>query len=425
MSDFNRRQFIKLVGGITAAGLSGLAFALPAKPKARVVVVGGGYGGATAAKYLRLFDPGVQVTLIEKARQYVSCALSNEVLAGDRTLESLTIGFDGLARHGVQVVHDEVTDIDAVKKQVKTKQGKSFAYDYLVVSPGVTFRWGDIEGYDEDATELMPHAWDAGAQTLLLKKQIRAMPDGGTLIITAPPSPYRCPPGPYERAAQVAHYLKAHKPKCKVLIMDAKSVFSKQTLFEQGWKQHYGDMITWVSSADDGQVFGVEPENGVVLTEFDEHKADVVNVIPAQKAGPIAERSGLSDESGWCPVDQRTFESTLHKGVFVIGDACIAGAMPKSAYAANSQAKVCAAMIAARVNGQAEPEPSYVNTCYSLIAPDHGISVAAVYRLKDGTIQSVQDSGGVSPTEATPQQRAREALYAHSWFRNIVGDIWT
>ena len=424
MSQLNRRSFIKLAGGAAAIGLAGAPWVVQAAARARVVVIGAGYGGAIAAKYLRLADPGIEVTLVEKNKHFVSCPLSNEVLSGERTVESLTFGFDGLAGHGVNVVHGEVSEVDAANKRVKLAGGDALPYDYVVVSPGIDFRWGAIEGYDQAAAEKMPHAWKAGPQTALLRKQLEAMPDGGTAFIVAPPNPFRCPPGPYERAAQMAYYFKHHKPRSKVIILDHKTAFSKQGLFTAGWKAHYGDMISWVSGAEDGKVMAVNPDKGLIVTDFNEHKADVANIIPPQMAGAVAQRSGLTDDSGWCPVDQRTFESSLRKDVFVIGDSCIAGAMPKSGYAANSQGKVCAAVIAARVNGKADPEPSYVNTCYSLLTPEHGISVAAVYEYKDGKIVGVEGAGGLSPGDAGEAIQRREAVYAHSWFRNITTDMF-
>jgi len=424
MSSMNRRQFVKLAGGAVLA-VGALPTIGHGKTKARVIVIGGGYGGGTAAKYLRLYDPSLQVTLIEKNKEYISCPLSNEVLAGDRNLDSLTFGYGGLKGHGVDVIHDEVTEIDPEKKTVATGGGRQLEYDFVVVSPGVGYRWGAIEGYNPSAVEAMPHAWEAGEQTLRLRRQIRAMEDGGTVFIVAPPNPFRCPPGPYERAAQISHYLKANKPKSKVIILDPKYAFSKQKLFQQGWEMHYPGMIEWVGGHQDGKVIEVDPKRKLLVTEFEEHKAAVANVIPPQKAGPIAEKTGLTDDSGWCPVDPRSFESTIHSDVHVIGDSCIAGAMPKSGYAANSQAKVLAAAIAAKASGKRLPEPSYVNTCYSLITPDHGISVAAVYSIQDGEISGVEGAGGLSPLEASAEQRKEEALYAHSWYRNVTADIFT
>ncbi len=434
MSKLTRRDFIRLAGatsGLGMIGLSPLVFGAD-KPKAeaakgggRVVVVGGGYGGAIAAKYLRMMDPDVQVTLVERDKQYVSCPLSNEVLSGHRDIKSLTFGYDDAAKkYGYKTVFDEVVEIDAAKKTVKTKGGTKLQYDKLVVSPGVDFNFKAIAGYDEKVAEKLPHAWKAGPQTLLLRKQVEAMKDGGKVIIVAPPNPYRCPPGPYERAAQIAMYLKEKKPKSKILILDPKDKFSKQGLFQAGWQHYYGDMIEWVSGAAGGKVDFVDADKMTVQAELEKFQGDVINVIPPQMAGAIAKAAGLTDEKGWCPVDQRTFESTIQKDVHVIGDACIAGAMPKSGYAANSQGKVVAGAVVAALNGKPSPAPSYVNTCYSLIAADYGISVAGVYELQDGKIVEVPNSGGVSPAVASPRVRQMEAEYAVSWFKNITADMF-
>jgi sulfide dehydrogenase [flavocytochrome c] flavoprotein subunit len=423
MSNINRRHFIKAAGGATAAaGLLGVPFIAHSAAKAKVIVIGGGYGGSIAAKYLRKYDPAIEVTLIEKNKLYVSCPFSNEVIGGESNIEDITFTYKGLEEHGIKVVIDEVTDIDAESKKVKVAGGDTLSYDYLVVSPGVSFKWDAIEGYGEEAAKVMPHAWKAGAQTLLLRKQLEAMDDGGLVIISAPPNPFRCPPGPYERSCQIAHYLKHHKPKSKVMILDAKDKFSKQGLFTQGWKARYEGYIEWVKKSDDGKVISVDPESGTVSTEFEEYTPAVANIIPPQKAGLIAERAGLTDDSGWCPVDQGSFESKLLKDVFVIGDSSIAGKMPKSGYAANSQGKVCAAAIAARVNNQDMAQQAYTNTCYSLIAPDYGISVAAVYKLDNGSI--VPTNAGLSPIDAPASQRKAEAEYARSWFRNITSDMF-
>lgn len=428
MTNITRRNFIKVVGSSAAAvGLAGFPLIGQGSSKGRVVVIGGGYGGATAAKYLRLADPSIEVTLLDKNPQYVSCPMSNEFLGGERHFDSLKVSYNALkTRHGINVKPALVTEIDPVKKNVRTACGHNFPYDRLIVSPGVDFRWGAIEGYDRNAVEAMPHAWFAGPQTLLLRKQLEAMQDGGTVIIVAPPNPYKCPPGPYERASQIAHYLKHHKPKSKVLILDHKDKFSKQGLFKQGWAQHYPGIITWVGGNSDGRAEGVDPATMTVFTEFEEHQGDVINVIPPQQAGEIARRTGLTDKSGWCPVNQKTFESTIHKEVHVIGDASQGGKMPKSGYGANSQGKVCAAAVAALMNGETVAEPSYVNTCYSLITPKHAVSVAAVYQLNEaGQIVEVKGAGGPSPLEASPWEREMEAKHARSWFRNIKSDTFS
>ena len=425
MSPISRRSFIRLAGGAAAGGILGLPGPGIARAKGRVVVVGGGYGGAIAAKYIRRLDPGIEVTLVEQNTRFVSCPLSNEVLSGERDIASLTFGYEGLKAHGVQVVHDKVTAIEPDKHRVRTAGGKTLAYDRLIVSPGVDFKWRAIQGYGPEVAERLPHAWKAGPQTLLLRKQIRALRDGDNVVIVAPPNPFRCPPGPYERAAQIAHYLKEHKPRSKVIILDPKDKFSKQGLFQAGWKRFYGDRIQWIGGFAGGKVESVDPKSMPVQAEVGRFKGGVINVIPPQKAGAIAQAADLADSSGWCPVDQRTFESRRHPDVHVIGDACIAGKMPKSGYAANSQGKVCAAAVVAALHGEPPPEPSYINTCYSLIAPDYGISVAAVYRLEEDTIRPVKGAGGLSPGEAPDHVRRMEAMHARSWFRNITADMFT
>jgi sulfide dehydrogenase [flavocytochrome c] flavoprotein subunit len=425
----NRRDFVKAAGAATAVSMVGVPhLALGAGKK--VVVVGGGTGGATAARYIKMADETVDVTIIEPNEHYHTCYLSNEVLGGDRKIDTIKFGYDNLKGMGINVVHAAAEGIDAEKKEV-TAGGQKYPFDRCIVAPGIELMYDKIEGYSEEAASKMPHAWKAGEQTALLRSQLEAMPDGGTAVIVAPPNPFRCPPGPYERASQMAHYFKQHKPKSKVLILDSKQKFSKQGLFTQGWEALYGfgtdnAMIEW-QPGPDAAVVKADAGAMTVETSFgDEVKADVINVIPPQRAGAIAQSAGLADDSGWCPVDKKTFESSIHKGVHVIGDACIATKMPKSGYAANSQAKVCAAAVLAMLQGEEPGTPSYVNTCYSIIGTDWGISVAAVYRLsEDGkTIAGVEGAGGLTPMDATPEARRREVQYAHSWFENIVSDIF-
>jgi sulfide dehydrogenase [flavocytochrome c] flavoprotein subunit len=322
----------------------------------------------------------------------------------------------------VNVVHDTVTAIDAAGKKVTLKSGKILPYDRLVVSPGIDFKWTAIAGYSEQAAAIMPHAWKAGAQTTLLRQKLEVMKNGGLVVMVAPPNPYRCPPGPYERASIIAHYLKEHKPKSKIVILDPKDAFSKQGLFMAGWEKLYPGMIEWVPGAKGGEIVSVNTKTMVVEGKLDKYKAAVVNVIPPQTAGAIALKSGLADDKGWCPVDPKTFESTLHPGIHVIGDAAIAGALPKSAFAANSEAKITASAIAAMFRGESVADASYVNTCYSLLAPNYGISVAGVYRVTDKGI--VQIEGGVSPTDATAGFREDEAKYATGWYASITADTW-
>ena len=270
----------------------------------------------------------------------------------------------------------------------------------------------------------MPHAWKAGEQTLLLRRQLEAMEDGGLVVISAPANPYRCPPGPYERASLIAYYLKTKKPRSKVLVLDAKDAFSKQRLFQDAWKELYGDRIEWVSLSNGGKVTSVEPATKTFVTDFERHTAAVGNVIPPQKAARIAEVAGVTDRAGWCPVDPVTFESKQQANIHVIGDAAIMGAMPKSAFSANSQAKVCAAALAKLLAGQKPEEPRPINTCYSLVAPDYGISVAAVYRPKDGILVEVENAGGVSPLNAPHSVREEEAKFADGWFNTITTEVF-
>jgi len=434
MANITRRHFIQGAGAAGVLGALGLP-SLALAANAKVVVVGGGIGGATCARYLRMADPSIEVTLIEPSANYHTCFMSNEVLGGMRSLDSLSFGYDRLAAEGIKVVKDTVTGIDTAKRTVTAAGGGTYPYDRCVVSPGIDFKYELIEGYDAGVAEAVPHAWKAGAQTATLRRQLEGMRDGGTVMLCSPPNPFRCPPGPYERASLIAQYLKDHKPKSKVLIVDAKAKFSKQGLFTQGWKKLYGfgtenSMIEWISGeTTDFGIAKVDAKAKSVTTKFgDTHKGDVLNVIPAQQAGSIAFAAGLTD-GDWCPVDKGSFESTKAAGVHVIGDACIATTMPKSGYSANSQAKVCAAAIVAMLKEQQPGTPSYVNTCYSIVGHDYGISVAAVYRL--GTddkgkqvIGGVKGAGGLTPGDASPEHLRREVQYAHSWFNNITRDVF-
>ncbi len=426
----NRRHFLKLAGiGAAASSLGMMQRSLaeqPNIPKARVLVIGGGYGGATAAKYIRRYDPSIAVTLIEQNKQFISCPFSNKVIADLTSLEKITFNYKALSeKYGVQVVYATAERVDATRKQVILADGKSLEYDFVIVSPGIELKWGALEGYDQAASELVPHAWKAGEQTLLLRKQLQAMSDGGVVYLSVPANPYRCPPGPYERASLIAHYLKEHKPKSKVVILDSKDSFSKQALFEEGWAKLYGKNVEWVGGSGDGKVVRVDAKNLTLHTDLSEHKGAVLNVIPPQQAGKVAQISGLADASGWCPVNQATFESKLVPNVYVIGDAAIAGKMPKSGYSANSQGKICAAAVVAKVWGESFSSPTHINTCYSLLSPQYGITIAGVYTVgAEGSLVEVAGSGGVSPTNATDQVRALEAVYADAWFSNITQETF-
>ena len=425
----NRRSFIKLVGagaGVLAFPYISSAADIMPKTGRRVVVVGGGSGGAVVAKYLRLADPSIEVVLIEAEKSYIACPLSNLAMVGLRTLEENTVTLGGLAaKHGIKLVYDTVTAVDAAAKKVVCSAG-AIAYDKLVLSPGIDYRYEEIEGYDPAKTpEIMPHAWKAGPQTLMLKKQLADMKDGGVVVMTIPQAPYRCPPGPYERISLIAHYLKQNKPKSKIIVWDGnETIVAKAPLFKKGWAKHYGyddkdsskGLIAYHGNSKlakvDVKVMGVD--NGVELL-----KGDVVNVIPPQRAGVIAQKAGVvGPDKKWCPVDQITFESTQVKDIHVIGDACFAGALPKSTYAANSEAKVAALNIVQAMNGKELIAPSHVNVCYSYITDKEAVSVSGIYVEKEGKTIAVPNSGGLSP-----DLNEAEGIYARSWMKNILVEM--
>ena len=423
MTKLNRRSFNKLLAASAASTTLAAPF-VARGATAKVVVVGGGFGGATAAKYLRRFDSQLEVTLVEPAETFVTCPFSNTVIGGLNPLSRISHGYDGLRGHGITVVHDTASAIDGGGKEVRLGGGGRLSYDKVIVSPGIDFKWGAVEGAEEAIIDRIPHAWKAGPQTTLLRQQLEAMPDGGVFVISPPVNPFRCPPGPGERISLVAHYFKQHKPKSKIIVLDPKEGFSKEGLFRQGWAELYGDMIEYRKLNDDGRVARVDAANMTLHTDFDEVKGDVINFIPPQYAGRVARESGLADSSGWCPVEQADFESTQVADVHVIGDASIAAPMPKSGFAASTQAKVCAAAIVAKLNGESPSAPKFVNTCYSLVAPDYGISVAAVYNYEGGKIVAVEGAGGLSPTEADHTFRQQEADYAYGWYDSITQDIF-
>jgi NADPH-dependent 2,4-dienoyl-CoA reductase/sulfur reductase-like enzyme len=389
-----------------------------------VVVVGGGFGGASCARALRQVDPRIAVTLVEPNPTFTACPFSNGVIAGLRELSAQQFTYEHVAADGITIARQLATAMDVPGKAVVLLDGRRVPYDRLVLAPGIDIRWGALPGYDEPTAAQMPHAWKAGEQTLLLRRQLEAMDDGGLVVISAPANPFRCPPGPYERASLIAHYLKTKKPKSKLLVLDAKDTFSKQRLFQAAWAELYPGLLEWVPLSKGGNVTSVDGATRTLVTDFGKHQAKVANVIPPQKAGRIAELAGVADRSGWCPIDPVTFESKLQPGIHVIGDAAIAGAMPKSAFAANSQAKTCAAAVALLLTGGTPPTPKLINTCYSLVAPDYGISVAGVYAPSNGQLADVPGSGGVSPSDAPRASRAAEAVLAEAWFRTITGEVF-
>ncbi|MBM3643665.1 MAG: cytochrome C [Alphaproteobacteria bacterium] len=414
-----------LIGAAGLAVLGAPAIARAQATAGRLVIVGGGFAGATAARASRERFPNVAVTLIEPESSFVTCPYGNLVLAGrDADLSRVTHRYDKLLARGVTKISQNAASIDPVAKTVRTAGGQTVPYDKLIVAPGIDIKWNAIKGYDEAASRVMPHAWKPSLQPVTaLSERLKAMPDGGVFILSAPANPFRCPPGPYERASMVAEYLKANKPRSKVLILDAKDGFSKQPLFLAAWKQLYGDMVEWVGSDKEGRVVAVDPAAMTVETEFGKkHKGDVINIVPPQQAARIARESGLTGTGDWAAIDTRTFESKAVRDVFVIGDANAAPPMPKSGFVANSTAIRAATVAGAQMTGAAIPKAIYFNTCYSHVGKDYGISVAGVYRPnEDGSkIDEAPNSGGISAREATPDIRAGEATYADGWYQSIT-----
>ena len=422
----NRRRFLKSA----AAGLSGAAaLALPgcasmtAGSTGKVVVVGAGFGGATAAKYIRMWSNGaIDVTLIEANPEFISCPMSNLVLGGSQDLAFLTTGYSNLAaRHGVKIVRDTATAVDPDKRILKLTGANELAYDRLILSPGVDFIWNQVPGLDNAQAQIV-HAWKAGAQTVTLRRQLEAMPDGGVFAITVPVAPYRCPPGPYERACQVAWYLKRAKPRSKVLILDGNpDVTSKAALFKKAWADEYKGIVEY---RPNHVLTDVDVATKTAKFDVQESvRADVLNILPPQRAGAIAQAAGVVTANGrWCEVDFLTFESTKVKNVHIMGDAIqIATGMPKSGHMANQHAKVCAAAVVALLGGRSpNPAPVLNNTCYSMVTDKDSIHVASVhqYDTEKKTLLPVQGAGGLSPAMSSV-----EGTYAFAWARNIWADM--
>ena len=424
----NRRSFNKILLGTTAlsfAACNGLTdLSLPSNKK-RVVIVGGGFGGATAAKYLKKFSPDTEVVLIEQNKDYYTCPFSNTVIAGMNKIDYIKHNYKTLeSKYNIVVVHEKVKKVDGATSTVILEDGTIIPFTKAIVAPGIDFKYE--KGYVEGSEEFAPHAYKAGPQTTLLTEQLQAMKDGGTFVMVAPKDPFRCPPGPYERISLVAHYLKTNKPKSKIIILDQKNKFSKQGLFQEGWEKLYGNMIEWRNVEFGGKVVSVDPKNKIVKTEEEDVKADVLNYIPDQKAGKLAFDSGLVS-GDWCPINTKTFESKLVKNVYVIGDACVAAPMPKSGFSANSQGKIAALQISRILANQPIVNPpKLANTCYSLVSPTYGISIAAVYEAQDDKILDLKDlgAGGLSPMNAEEGVRIQEAEYAVGWYKNQMSDIF-
>jgi sulfide dehydrogenase [flavocytochrome c] flavoprotein chain len=423
MDTASRRKFL----GTALAAASSLVYGCAGirgtpNPVGRVVVIGGGYGGATAARYLRVWGRNtIEVVLIEREAEFISCPASNLVLGGSRRIEELARGYEGLRRHGVQVIHDEATAVDVDRKRVILRQAGTLAYDRLVVSPAVDLMYEQIEGYGAEARKVISSAWKAGPETVALRRQLESMPDGGVFIVTVPRTPFRCPPGPYERACQAAFYFKREKPRCKVIILDAnEDVASKPTLFKAAWNELYKRIVEYRNNSE---VNAIDAGAMTVKTDFDTIKGDVINALPPMQAADIARRAGLTtDNTRWCGVDWLTMESTAHRGIHVLGDATLsAPAMPKSGHMANNQGKLAAAAIIELMNGrEPDPQPVVANTCYSYVSDREAIRVTSVHRYDTAqkTFLAIPGSTGVSPARSE-----LEGTYGWAWTRNIWADM--
>lgn len=419
-SPHTRRKFL---GTALAAASAALARPALAQNAPLVIVIGGGFAGATCARELKRIDPKMRVMLCETNVTFTACPLSNGVVAGMRNLRAQQFNYEKLGDLGVALVLRTVTKIDPKARQVGFADGTTFPYDRLVLAPGIDIRWDAIPGYNEAAAERMPHAWTGAAQTALLRRQLEAMEDGGLVVVTAPAPPYRCPPAPYERASLIAHYLKTKKPKSKIIIVDSKDTFSQQRLFQAAWAELYKGVLEWLPPSNGGNVTEVDPKTMTVSSDFEKYDAKVANVIPPQKAGRIAEIAGVADRTGWCPIDPVTFESTLRPGMHVIGDAAIMGAVPKSASSAHAEAKECAAAVTKMLRGEKPSESKLTGSCYSLAAPDYGFSISGNYHAANG-IYAEEAASVSSPADATREQRAEDARNADVWFKTITNAVF-
>jgi sulfide dehydrogenase [flavocytochrome c] flavoprotein subunit len=419
----HRRQFLK---SAAAAGAAATCFAPAVAQGAppRVVIIGGGFGGTGCARALRNADPKIGITLVETNATYTAPPQSNAVIAGLMELNHQEFGYDRVKAAGIEVAISAATAVDPEKRTVALGNGTTLNYDRLVVSPGIEFRAGFVQGYDRIAAETMPAAFNNAAEIMGLRRQLEAMADGGTVVITSPVNPARCPPAPYERASLIAHFLKTKKPRSKVIVLDQKENFTMQKLFEAAWQELYPGLIEWVGLSNGGALSAIEASSKTISTDFDKYQAAVASIIPTQKAGRAADLAHVADRTGWCPVDPLTFESKLQKNIHVIGDAAIAGAMPRSASAAQSQSRICAAAIAALFGGKSPEAPTLTSSCYSLIAPDYAISQRGTYRPADDLYVESGPGVIISPADAPRSLRKDEADQADAWFRAITGETF-
>ena len=422
MNSATRRYFI---GGAGAAAAV-IAFPMPAfaQAKPKVIVIGGGPGGSTVAKYVAK-DGGIDVTLVEPLRQFTTCFHSNLYLGGFRSFQSLTHSYDKLVKnYGIKHARAMASAIDRDKKTVRLANGITVPYDRLVVAPGIDIKFDSVPGYSEAVSNKLPHAWKPGPQTQLLVRQLNALKDGSLIVMIAPPNPYRCPPGPYERVSMMAHVLKAkgHK-KSKIVVLDPKPNFSKQGLFVEGWEKHYPGMVEWQDPKMHGGINSVDAKTMTVKTDLAEYKAALINVIPAQMAGKIARDVGLANQTGFCAINPENMKSSVDGNIYILGDASIAGDMPKSAFSANSQAKVAAMMIRGELaNGKTFPA-RYTNTCWSLIETDDAVKVGGRYEAKDGKITAVETF--ISKTGESADLRKQTQGENMGWYSGIIADIFT
>jgi sulfide dehydrogenase [flavocytochrome c] flavoprotein subunit len=419
-----RRQILH--GAASAAAAAALwPRALRAQAAARIVIVGGGFAGGACARALRAADDKLAITLIEAQPTYTAPPLSNGVLGGIRELSQQQFGYDKIAAAGIKVAIAAATAIDPQGKSVKLSTGDTLPYDRLVLAPGIELRFDAIKGYSEAAAQQAPHAWTADAkQFALLRSQIAAMDDGGTVAIVAPDNPSRCPPGPYERASMIAHYLKAKKPKSKIVILDAKDTFTMQQLFLKAWQELYPGMIEWKSLSNGGNVASIDIAKKSIETDFDSYDYAVANVIPPQKAGRIAVLAGVVDRTGWCPVNPVTFQSLKDSDIHVIGDAAFAGSMPKSAFSGVIEGKICADAIARHFRGVMPVASHLASNCYSVVAPDYAISITGEFAPVNDEFTEVDNSIRSSPLDAPPTVRAEDAKKADAWFKTATSEIF-
>jgi len=425
MNRVDRRRRELLLAGLSAVALPSSAWSLePVRERPRLIVVGGGFGGATCARQLKRLMPAADVTLVEPRVHFFTGPSTNAALASVCAEGDIVRGPAALEAEGIRWIREAATALDPVTRRLRLASGGTLDADRVVLSPGVAMRWDRIAGLDATISERMPHAWLGDAQVSRLRERIEALRDGATIAISAPANPYRCPPGPYERASLLAWRLSVlGRKRCKILLLDAKDDFTKRALFQVGWDTLYPGMVEWVPHTKGGEVLEVDARrNTLRLQNGSRLRVDLASVVPPQRAADIAVAGDLVDESGWCPVNPANFESTRHAGIHVIGDACIAQPMPKSAFSANSQAKLVALSIAARFSGGPAPVPRLVNTCYSLLAPDYGISVGGLYGVVSDRLSTLND--GMSPLGAARDVRAREAAYAHEWYEQITRDTF-